>query len=286
MYSFYRPLFVAALSLYRSGGQFPPPHNTASDQRIKLEPYSAFDNTQPAPEPVKSHFSKALELPAPYSFFSPPGTRSLDLRGELLETEDVQHLVYDALADPCGLHSLNLSCNGLSDEAAAPVAELLRLDRNLRYLRFAFNQLHSDGVKLVAEAMCDNNSLECLDLSSCVIDLPAAKALGQMLETNQSLRSFILELSIFGENELWAIAKGLEKNTSLISLDLGLCGVNDIGLHYLLRAMHVNQTLLTLELGGGKKLNPDLLRELNGLLLRNRLLAEEAKMETPSPRLC
>jgi Ran GTPase-activating protein (RanGAP) involved in mRNA processing and transport len=89
---------------------------------------------------------------------------------------------------------LGLNSNSITDEGAKHLAEMLKINKILTFLRLSHNSLTDQGVQYLADALTHhNNILESIDLSSnkFVTDL-SIDCLVEMIICNQRLSALSL----------------------------------------------------------------------------------------------
>jgi Ran GTPase-activating protein (RanGAP) involved in mRNA processing and transport len=128
------------------------------------------------------------------------------------------------------LRILNLSCNAISPVGVKDLCEALKMTSQacqpslttLRVFNLSRNGLREDGALYVADMLSSNSSLQCLDL--CQSDIPdshtAAKAFSHALANNTSLLTLKLCRNRIGDVFACELAHALEKNKTLRVLDL------------------------------------------------------------------
>jgi Ran GTPase-activating protein (RanGAP) involved in mRNA processing and transport len=113
------------------------------------------------------------------------------------------------------LKRINLAANGITDEGAQCLAEMLMTNKTLVELGLSFNQIGDRGVELLANALAHyNSSLEELTLfSNKLISDLSVDPLIEMLTHNRTLKEFWLSdcnLSTTGKAKLRKSGKSKE----------------------------------------------------------------------------
>ncbi|XP_052133307.1 NLR family CARD domain-containing protein 3-like isoform X1 [Frankliniella occidentalis] len=134
-----------------------------------------------------------------------PSVHTLDLSGNWLSDEAAYYLAELLLRENVALRRLAMRGCKLSARAAAMLAEGVELNHSLQELDLADNELGDDGVKAMQEALAQNDELRELDLSNNNLGPAAAAALGKALRENQTIESLGLSRNNLYED----VPKGL-----------------------------------------------------------------------------
>ncbi|GKY98927.1 hypothetical protein MPSEU_000848500 [Mayamaea pseudoterrestris] len=117
---------------------------------------------------------------------------------------------------------LSLDFNGLGDEAAVYVAQLLRVPGcSIQDLSLFGNRIKHTGADELAQALYNNTSLTSLSLGLNRIGDAGIASLAKALTVNATLQSLIISSNRFGMEGLRVMADLLPKMQGLKHLDLG-----------------------------------------------------------------
>eukprot|EP00812_Abedinium_dasypus_P009335 NODE_3031_length_840_cov_268.620382.p1 GENE.NODE_3031_length_840_cov_268.620382~~NODE_3031_length_840_cov_268.620382.p1 ORF type:complete len:199 (-),score=74.23 NODE_3031_length_840_cov_268.620382:226-822(-) len=141
----------------------------------------------------------------------------------------LEGLVVGVATQP-NLTTLDLSDGGIADEhAVEALAEALKINSTLTWLRLVFNKIGDVGAKALADALKNNSTLETLWLTGNKIGDVGAKALADGLKSNSTLKTLWLEQNNIGNVGAKALAEALKSNTTLKQLFLGLNKIGNDG---------------------------------------------------------
>ena len=130
-----------------------------------------------------------------------------------------------AFATRTTLKRVDVSDNSFGAEAAAELAESLKLNVGLEYINLRDDGLSAKGTKAVLKALSEGarsktsfGKLSVLDLSGNEIDEDIVEALGQTMSSLKTLKQLFLDDNEFGSDGCPVIAKSLKGLSSLVSV--------------------------------------------------------------------
>ncbi len=125
----------------------------------------------------------------------------------------------------------------LDEDDVKILADELRVNRSVRHIHLAKNDLGDDGAQAIAEALKDNTSLPILDLdlSENEIGWEGTEALAAVLESTTTLTDLY---------DAGAIAEALKTNSTLTRLDLAINNIDRDSAFVFAEALGVNTTTL------------------------------------------
>lgn len=173
------------------------------------------------------------------------------------------------------LQSLDLSENLLGSDDIDEIADTLKINNSLKYLKIGPNyntQGFIVGVKEyaisnLAEALKTNTTLEELDLADCFIGDAGVKCLAEALKVNQHLRCLNLGENKITEEGIKELCSALIVNKSIVHLNLSSNNLSDQSVSLLTEALKTNKFLKKINLKGNfasKKMLDRLQREIDG----------------------
>mmetsp|Transcript_5148 Transcript_5148/g.11205 ORF Transcript_5148/g.11205 Transcript_5148/m.11205 type:complete len:387 (-) Transcript_5148:369-1529(-) len=135
----------------------------------------------------------------------------------------------EALYEDANVVSIDLSYNRLNDMAAQAVARLIKVNRTVRFINLAGNDITHVGATQLADALSMSSEgsaggpvLQVLMLSGNPLEDQGVVALGNMLRSNSSLAALDLCNTGAGIQGIISVCTALgEANQTLSSLDLG-----------------------------------------------------------------
>ncbi len=169
--------------------------------------------------------------------------------------------IADVLETNTTLTKLDLWGNGIGDEGAQAIADVLETNTTLTKLDLTDIQIGAEGAQAIVGVLKTNTTLNELHLGDNSIGDEGAKKLADILETNTTLTKLNFQFNKIGDEGAKAIADVLETNTTLTKLHLGNNQIGDEGAKKLAEALETNKTLTILDLSynnigdeGAKKL--------------------------------
>lgn len=113
------------------------------------------------------------------------------------------------------IRTLNIGAQGLQDDDAIAIAEILSNDNELQSLSLPRNKISDKGAKALAKAIEGHDNLKYLDLSDNLIGNEGALAFAVAIQKNNTLVDLNLSNNEFTDNAAKAIADALKLNYSL-----------------------------------------------------------------------
>lgn len=164
-----------------------------------------------------------------------------------------------AFATRTTLKRVDVSDNSFGAEAAAELAESLKLNVGLEYINLRDDGLSAKGTKAVLKALSEGarsktsfGKLSVLDLSGNEIDEDIVEALGQTMSSLKTLKQLFLDDNEFGSDGCPVIAKSLKGLSSLETLSCCSCEITAKGAMALARAVAKLPGFKQLELNGNQ----------------------------------
>ncbi|MEZ6044363.1 MAG: hypothetical protein R3C11_02030 [Planctomycetaceae bacterium] len=154
----------------------------------------------------------------------PRGTVLPDGRLDLCKQNlgpDSCRLITNSLIGNEYIQSLLLGTDGIGDQGAADVAQLIRQNTNLRVIYLGCNKITSVGVKEIARAIQETDHISSLWLKRNPLGEEGYQILAEMLKSNTSLTILDLVNTNPGELGLKALVASLKQNKSITRLYLG-----------------------------------------------------------------
>lgn len=127
------------------------------------------------------------------------GLESLNLSRNKL-TDASGRCIGDALGADISLRVLNVSWNAIGSEWCAHVSRGLKLNTRLEFLSLAWNGIGDEGGKHIGDSLSVNRSLLELDLSRCRLGCDASMVISEGLRTNDVLTTLRLDHNAMGED--------------------------------------------------------------------------------------
>ena len=175
---------------------------------------------------------------------------SLDLSGTGISDAGVLSLVEVLKTNTSSLTSLLLSDIKISHQSLKSIAEVLRVNSTLKYLKFKGNKVGVGGTKLIAESLKANTTLKLLSLSRNNIKAKCGRLFSDSLKVNGTLESLTLAENALGSRGAQLLSDGLRVNTSLRHLDLSWNSIGSEGAESIAETIRVNASLTSLKLQG------------------------------------
>ena len=175
---------------------------------------------------------------------------SLDLSGTGISDAGVLSLVEVLKTNTSSLTSLLLSDIKISHQSLKSIAEVLRVNSTLKYLKFEGNKVGVGGTKLIAESLKANTTLKLLSLSRNNIKAKCGRLFSDSLKVNGTLESLTLAKNTLGSRGAQLLSDGLRVNTSLRHLDLSWNSIGSEGAESIAETIRVNASLTSLKLSG------------------------------------
>lgn len=143
------------------------------------------------------------------------------------------------------LTSLDLSCNGIDDQAGAYMARLLKRNTALKTICLGSNQLGPIACRSFGDSLCSNSTLRSLNLESNRLtchgtDMSGLRALADMFQKNKTLTSVNMWRCALGEEAGEALSRGIESNQSITFLELGHNGLSMADQYSIKTALDMN----------------------------------------------
>ena len=166
---------------------------------------------------------------------------------------------------------INLNDNYIRDEGCKILGDFLQSNPQISQLELKGNNITSKGLIYILDSLKQNFKLKTLNLewNSLGLDPSGLEALSNFLSQNTSLNHLDLRNNRITTNDANLIGNLIKVSKSLISLDLRWNELGNIGAKTILTSMRENNIIQALELTGNN-ISEDLLRDLQGLLDRNR----------------
>ena len=139
----------------------------------------------------------------------------------------------DPHSETTGNLNIDIIDNGITEEGASYIAEVLEATKVLRKLSLEINPIDDKGLKCIAEALITNTSLIELGLGYCSLKITVENgpALTEMLQRNKTLQKLALRGNkAISDDQTSFIIEGLKKNTTLKTLDLEWCSITEEGI--------------------------------------------------------
>ena len=170
---------------------------------------------------------------------------SLDLSSNLFFLDDQSSFdeLGSALQKNNALKSLNISCNGISDDKMNCIVDALYYNKTLQLLDVSGNKLSCHTTKNLAHALEYNSHLCLLAIGSNDIGDEGAIHLASIIKQNKTLTSLYLRGNMITDDGAVAIADALGSNKNLRKLDLSMNEISDKGISALCNSFHVKNAL-------------------------------------------
>jgi Ran GTPase-activating protein (RanGAP) involved in mRNA processing and transport len=121
----------------------------------------------------------------------------------------------------CHVEDLDLSDNGISEEGALAVSDMLLENSRLQSLNLSFNSIGGNGASSIAYALDRNNTLRRLCLRRNNIDNIGAAAFAAMLPTMRGLKELSMTNNPIDQEGSAQLLEGLRNNVDLIYMQVG-----------------------------------------------------------------
>ncbi|CAG8540026.1 2531_t:CDS:1 [Ambispora leptoticha] len=128
------------------------------------------------------------------------------------------------------LERFSIEQNRIGSQGAIAFAEMLKTNKNLRYIHFGANNLGIEGTSAISEALKVNQTLVSLSLDANNIGKDGARLIGDALAMNKTLTHLYLGRNNIQDEGLQHICRGLSNsNSAIIYLDLEFNGIGGEG---------------------------------------------------------
>ena len=155
------------------------------------------------------------------------------------------------------------------------LSRLEKNDKSLTKLNIWGNGIGDQGAKAIADVLETNTTLTKLDLWGNGIGDEGAQAIADVLEINTTLTKLDLTDIQIGAEGAQAIVGVLKTNTTLNELHLGDNNIGDEGAKKLADVLETNTTLTELHLWGSKVSGEAILERIKTSIERNKQIAIE-----------
>jgi Ran GTPase-activating protein (RanGAP) involved in mRNA processing and transport len=149
-----------------------------------------------------------------------------------------------------GAVEVSVAYLGIGDVGAGMLAEELRGNTTLRFVRLNGSQVTDVGAGQLADALRTNASVEVLDLGDNSIGEAGATQLADALRTNTSVENLDLGSNLIGDAGAAQLADALRTNTSVEVLNLDENSIGEAGATQLAGALRANTSVKKLGLAG------------------------------------
>jgi hypothetical protein len=168
--------------------------------------------------------SESLEM-----FLSAPAVRLLSLKigNNPLKDQGICNVAIGLLKNTT-VNFLDVSECGIELAAGYAIAKVLRINRSLKAIVMARNQVAGKANRELTRSLIVNNELISLNLGECQLDDEDTKELAHMLNSNKKLQQLVISKNKITHKGLEYFKYGLIKNKALVHL--GLSGNPDIKL--------------------------------------------------------
>ena len=146
------------------------------------------------------------------------------------------------------LKTLNISNNGLNDEAAHGIAIFLSHNPQLRELDLSYNNLKAEGFIKICNGMTSLRRLTKLNISNNNINKEAAHDIAVVLSQNHLLEELDLSYNILEKFGLFWILSSIKNFMNLIKLNICNTGVTDTATDDITTILDKNKKLKELDL--------------------------------------
>ncbi|XP_062584301.1 leucine-rich repeat-containing protein 74A-like [Saccostrea cucullata] len=182
-----------------------------------------------------------------YALLHNSRVENLDLTDNGMSEEALLHVI-EVLRHNNAISSLNLSENRMTPICCASLANIIEDTTWLTHLNLSGTGIGDDGAKHIATGMRGNVSIVWLDLSHNDIEEAGAIQIGKALSINDTLH--VLDLSWNHIRMIGAVSlcKGLQDNTSITNLDVSWNGLGFEGSIALEDVLKDNTALKVLDL--------------------------------------
>ena len=143
---------------------------------------------------------------------------STSLSALYLGMNDIGNIGAEALARGLrfsSLHVVDLSDNGLDEEGAAAIADMLKTNTCMQELNLSFNSIGNEGATTIANVLTLNSSLRCLALRRNGIGNKGAFAFASKLPQMRGLKELIMIKNSINHDGAEALLQGLRSNMEL-----------------------------------------------------------------------
>lgn len=143
------------------------------------------------------------------------------------------------------LTNLDLSRNGIDDQAGAYMARLLKRNTALKTICLGSNELGPVACRAFGDALCSNSTLRSLNLESNHLtchgtNMSGLRVLADMFRKNKTLTSINMWRCALGEEAGEALSQGIESNQSITFLELGHNSLSMVDEHSIKTALDMN----------------------------------------------
>jgi Ran GTPase-activating protein (RanGAP) involved in mRNA processing and transport len=166
--------------------------------------------------------------------------------------------------------------NQIDDEEANLLAQALKHNNTVTTINLSCHNIGDEGTKALAHILTNNKSITTVNLDSNNIGDEGAKALAQALANNSTVMKIDLSWNKIGSDGAKALADALKSNSTVTEIHLWNNQISNKGAKALVHALQHNNTLTIMNLWDNK-IGDDLLENINKLLKKNVLQAEEFK---------
>ena len=135
-------------------------------------------------------------------------------------------LIADSLTKTNTLKDINLSGNGIPEEAAVHIAAVIDNNRSLQDVRLSSNLLMTNGIIKIAKSLSKLSTLQVLHISDNKIDDRAVDSLAAVILNNKKLVDLFLNDNLFQTGAI-QIAKALKNISTLTRLEFNDNGLPD-----------------------------------------------------------
>ena len=124
--------------------------------------------------------------------------------------------ISDGLYDNTTLIQLVANSCQFQHRGGKSIAKLLQVNKTLKYLNIANNNIGDDATASIALSIQGNATLVQLNISNCKFHSEGAKKFAEMLRVNETLKLLDISENQIGNDEIQALACGIQVNTTLI----------------------------------------------------------------------
>ncbi|MFN8832266.1 MAG: hypothetical protein ACK5WS_00480 [Alphaproteobacteria bacterium] len=160
--------------------------------------------------------------------------------------------IYNAVKHNTRVLSINLYNTDISAEEAKHIGDLLKTNKTLKSIDYAWSKIADAGVQHICEALKVNKTLKSIHLSWNQITDAGVQHLCDLLKTNKTLKSIDLSHNQITDAGVQHICEALKINATLQSIELRCNQITDAGVQHLCDLLKTNTTLQSIELYGNQ----------------------------------
>ena len=173
----------------------------------------------------------------------------------------------------CSCTTINLSNQGINDDAVCLVTFGLYNYTTLQELNLSSNSITDDGAVAISDCFRTNCSLQTLILSRNEISSKGIKSIAEMIELNKVIRKLDVSYNELRDDGIEAITKCLKANNALHELNLSGNWISIEGAEKVAEAIQVNKCLRRLDLSNNA-IDDDKVMCISDSLKNNAILEE------------